>query len=63
MAVTVNGLTIDDNVTYLIEEITYKNMPQRDVQRMPISTRPGSKLVASEWSEKEEFLVLLQQIF
>lgn len=51
--VTVNGLQIDDNITYLLEEIQYKGFPSRKIEIEPISTRPGSKLIAYEWGEKE----------
>lgn len=50
--ITVNGLNITDNTTYLVEEVAYKQIPKRDVQSAPVSTRPGSKLLATEWSDK-----------
>ena len=51
--ITINGLQIDDNINYLVEEIDYKNMPIRNIQIEAISTRPGNKMVAYEWAEKE----------
>lgn len=47
-----NGLDISDNVNYLVEEVTYRSMPSRIVNTASISTRPGDKLIATEWENK-----------
>lgn len=53
MSLYVNGLNIDDNTNYIVEEVTYRSMPSRDIKIQPISRNPGNKLTASEWKEKE----------
>lgn len=50
---TVNGLNISDNVNYISTEITYRDMPDRDMQTANISRRPGIKLLNAEWTKKE----------
>lgn len=50
---TVNGMNISDNINYLVEQITYRSMPDRDIITQPISTRPGDKLITTEWREKQ----------
>jgi hypothetical protein len=50
--ITVNGLDITDNINYLVESIEYRNTPSRTFDIQPISTRPGSKLLAAEWESK-----------
>lgn len=51
--ITVNGLNITDNTNYIVEELTYRTMPSRNLVIEPISTRPGNKLIAYEWGAKE----------
>ena len=51
--ITVNGLQIDTNINYLVEELEYKTMPARNLVYEPISTRPGDKMIAYEWGQKE----------
>ena len=51
--ITVNGLNITDNLNYLVEEVTYKSTPVRNILSVDISRRPGMKLTATEWSNKE----------
>ncbi len=50
--ISVNGLQIDDNVSYIVEELTFRSMPKRNFQVVPISRRPGDKLTAAEWESK-----------
>lgn len=50
--ITINGLNISDNTYYLVEEIDYRSMPDRIIDAQPISTRPGDKLITTEWGEK-----------
>ncbi len=51
--ITINGLNITDNINYLVEELEYKTMPARNLVYEPISTRPGDKMIACEWGQKE----------
>ena len=51
--ITINGLNINDNVNYLVEEVTYRQVPKRQVYSEPISRRPGNKLTGAEWDNKE----------
>src|ERR1700690_4083792 len=53
MTITINGLNLSDNVNYLVEEMTAKNVPNRDIIEQPISTRSGDKLITTEWRGKE----------
>ena len=51
--VTVNNLNIEDNVNYLVEEVTYRSVPNRGQQTNSVSRRPKTKLTANEWQYKE----------
>lgn len=53
MTVRVNGLDITDKTNYLVESIQSKNAPKRIVVSKGVSTRPGDKLIATEWGSKE----------
>jgi len=53
MSVTVNGLVIDDLTNYIVEEITYRNIPSRDFKNVGIARRSASKLTATEYKSKE----------
>ncbi len=54
--ISINNLNITDNINYLVEEITFRDMPARNLTSVPISTRPGDKLVAAEWSNKQIYI-------
>jgi phage-related protein len=49
----INNLDISDGVNYITEEITFRSTPNRTVNSVGISRRPGDKLTAIEWSNKE----------
>jgi cytoskeletal protein CcmA (bactofilin family) len=51
--ITINGLQIDDNVSFITEEVTYKSSPTRTIYSQDLSRRPGSKLTGVEWGSKE----------
>lgn len=51
--ITINGLQIDDNVSFITEEVTYKSSPTRTIYSQDLSRRPGSKLTGVEWGAKE----------
>jgi hypothetical protein len=53
MAITVNGLQIDDNIKYVVSEINQHRAPTRDVQSQQLSRTAGSKLLSNEWIEKQ----------
>lgn len=48
-----NGLTLDDNLAYLVEEVTYRSMPKRVTDSAKISYRSGEKRLRSEWDSKQ----------
>lgn len=50
--VTVNGLNISDNTSYLVEELDSRSPADRTINTQGISTRPGDKLLATEWNNK-----------
>lgn len=50
--ISINGLNLSDNINYLVEEVAYRGTPDRDIIAQPISTRPGDKLITTEWREK-----------
>lgn len=52
MNLTVNGLNLSDNANYLVEEVQYKNPPERRTFSAGISRRPGDKLTGQEWGSK-----------
>lgn len=54
--VTVNNLNISDNINYLVTEVEAKSMPEREMETAPISTRPGDKLLSTEWRQKEIYI-------
>lgn len=49
----VNGLNVNDGSNFVTTEITFRSAPSRLVQTSNISRRPGDKLTALEWSNKE----------
>ena len=51
--VSVNGLNISDNVSYITEEVTFRSMPTRNIETQDISRMPGLKILNSEWTSKE----------
>lgn len=51
--ITINGLNIADNINFIVEELTYRQTPDRDIISLPLSTRPGEKLVTTEWRTKQ----------
>lgn len=53
MGIYANGLQIDNNVSYIVEEVTYKSVPVREVFHQNLSRRPGEKLIGVEWGSKE----------
>lgn len=52
-AITVNGLNINNNSTYVVSEVNFRSIPKRDIQSVGISRQPGDKLTATEWKNKE----------
>lgn len=50
--VTVNGLALDPQAGYILEEVSYKSTPSREVISQPVSRRPGDKIIANEWKNK-----------
>lgn len=50
--VTVNGFNLDPAAGYIVEEVTYKHTPSRQLISQPISRRPGDKIIANEWKNK-----------
>jgi hypothetical protein len=52
-AINVNGLNINDNISFVVEEVHFRHIPTRQVFNDPISRRPGSKLTGVEWGTKE----------
>jgi hypothetical protein len=51
---TVSGiLNINDKTKYLVEDVQYRSMPQRELTTGKIAIRPGEKLTSSEFSTKE----------
>ena len=52
MAIRVNNLNIEDGTSYIVEEVSFKSVPNRTVFSVPISRRPGDKLTGVEWGNK-----------
>ncbi len=48
---TFDGFSLQDD-SYITEEIIYRNSPGRNLDSQKIARRPGSKLVATDFSEK-----------
>ena len=50
--ITINGFNLDPSAGYILEEVTYKHTPSRQILSQPVSRRPGDKIIANEWKNK-----------
>jgi len=51
--ISANGISLEDGNNYLVEEVSFRSVPNRQVLSVPISRRPGDKLTGVEWGNKE----------
>lgn len=47
-----DALSLSDVSNYLVEEVTYRSMPKRDIVTGNIATRAGERFIVSEWRSK-----------
>jgi hypothetical protein len=52
MAITFDGFSLQDS-NYISQDVTYRNIPDRELDAQKISRRPGVKLLSSEFGARE----------